>query len=149
MSFDTARPYIASYMILRRDGKIAFVLRQNTAWMNGYYGLPAGKVEHNESFTSAAMREAKEEAGVEVRNTGIKHALTVHRNDPESDVHFWVDVYFEVVDWEGEPHNAEPHMHAELTWLDPNNLPENIIPGVKFAIEQIQAGTTYAEYGWS
>ena len=64
MSYDTARPYIASYVILRKDGKIAFVLRANTNWMNDHYGLPSGKVENNESYLQAAVREAKEEVAL-------------------------------------------------------------------------------------
>ena len=47
--YDTATPYLASFVIIRKEGKIAFVLRTNTGWMNGYYGLPSGKVEKVES----------------------------------------------------------------------------------------------------
>lgn len=148
MNLKTATPYIASYLVLRKAGKVAFVLRQNTTWMNEFYGLVAGKVEQNESYTAAAIREGKEEAGIDLTKTQLKHVLTMHRNDPESDVHFWVDIFFEVTEWNGELYNAEPHMHSELVWLDPNNMPENIVPSVRFAIEQIQAGNTYAEYGW-
>jgi hypothetical protein len=60
----------------------------------------------------------------------------------------WVDVIFEATQWEGELYNAEPHMHSELVWLDTDNLPENVIPAVRFYLEQIKAGATYAEYGW-
>lgn len=58
MIYATATPYIASFVILRKAGKIAFVLREHTKWMNGYYGLPSGKVEKNEAFSAAAIREA-------------------------------------------------------------------------------------------
>ncbi len=43
---------------------------------------------------------------------------------------------------------ARPHIHGELTWIDPKNLPKNMVPSVKYAIEQIMAGKNYAEYGW-
>jgi 8-oxo-dGTP diphosphatase len=75
--------------------------------------------------------------------------LTVHRNDAESDIRFWVDVYFEAVSWRGEPFNAEPDIHSEFTWLDPENLPKNVIKSVRYALEQIAAGSQYAEYGWT
>lgn len=142
--FGTAMPYIASYVVLRREDKVAFVLRSNTGWMNNYYGLPSGKVENNERFTAAAIREAREEAGIEVAPQNLKYLMTVHRHD-ETD---WVDVYFEALAWQGDPVNAEPHMHSELVWLDPANLPENVIPSVRHALEAIKAGKVYSEYGW-
>jgi 8-oxo-dGTP diphosphatase len=143
--YDTAAPYIASFVLLRRGNTVAFVLRANTQWMNGYYGLPSGKVEKNERFMAAAVREAKEEVGVTIAEDNLSHAVTVHRYDVDIQ---WVDVLFEVSSWEGEPYNAEPHMHSELVWLDLDNLPENVIPSVRYELEQIKAGKTYGEFGW-
>lgn len=80
MKYDTQTPYVASYVIVKNEeGMIAFVMRSNTSWMNGFYGLPSGKVEQNESFLHAAIREAKEEIGVEVKVNDLEHAITVHR----------------------------------------------------------------------
>jgi hypothetical protein len=55
---------------------------------------------------------------------------------------------FEAERWQGELINAEPHVHSEVSWLDLDNLPENIIPEIRFALEQIKVGITYAEFGW-
>ncbi|MCA9333044.1 NUDIX domain-containing protein [Candidatus Saccharibacteria bacterium] len=143
--FDTQAPYIASYILLRKDNKIAFVLRENTSWMSGFYGLPSGKVEKNENFSSAATREGNEEVGVVIKADDLIYAHMVHRHSEDMD---WVDVYFEVKRWQGEVINAEPHMHSEVAWLDPKNLPENTVPSVKAAIEAIEKGQKYSEYGW-
>lgn len=145
--YSTAAPYIACYVLLRDGDRIACVLRQNTDWMNGYYGLPAGKVEWGEPYTLGAIREAKEEAGVDIKPEHLRHALTVHRHSQDDNTD-WVDVYFEVDEWKGEVINAEPHMHAEVVWLDINNLPSNVIPAVRSALECISQGQTYAEHGW-
>jgi 8-oxo-dGTP diphosphatase len=145
VKYDVATPYTACFAILRRGNEVAFVLRQNTGWMDGYYGLPAGKVEKNETFTAGVVREAKEEAGVTIDPADIKHAITVHRKASDS---LWVDVYFEVSRWQGEPYNAEPHVHGALDWLDMNDLPENIVPAFRYALEQVAAGETYGEFGW-
>jgi ADP-ribose pyrophosphatase YjhB (NUDIX family) len=145
MKYDTAAPYIACFVLLRDGDRIAFVLRENTAWMNGYYGLPSGKVEWGEPFTIGAIREAKEEVGVDIKPEHLRHALTLHRHSDKTD---WVDVFFEVDTWHGEVINAEPNVHSEVTWLDSKNLPDNVVPGVAYAIEQIAAGNNYAEFGW-
>ena len=143
----SARPFIASFVIFRKQGKIAFVLRKNTSWMNNYYGLPSGKVEEGESFSQAAALEAKEEVGVRLAPKNLRPLLTVHRVADDETRH-WVDVYFEADEWEGELVNAEPDKHSEVEWFHPNDLPDNVIPHVKHALEQIESGRTYSEYGW-
>lgn len=143
IKYDSASPYIASFVILRRDNKIAMILRKNTGWMDGYFGLPSGKVEWGEPFSLAVIREAKEEVGVEISDTNQVHAM--HRHSEDSD---WVDVYFEVSSWIGEPYNAEPEKSEELRWLDINNLPDNVVPSQRSALEAIAKGEHYSEYGW-
>lgn len=148
--YDTARPYIACFAILRRGNEIAMVKRKNTGWMDGYYGLPAGKVEYGETYTQGAVREVKEEAGVEVRQEDLLYIHTVHRHSEQLDGKFqdWIDVYFEVKQWEGEPYNAEEEKAESLDWLDFNNLPDNIVPPVRDALVRIHEGKKYSEYGW-
>lgn len=146
MKYDSATPYIAAYVLLRRDDKLAFVLRENTGWMDGYYSLPSGKIEKAESFLTGAVREAHEEVGVTIEPANLQPLLTVHRN--ANDVTEWIDIYFEATSWTGEPYNAEPEKHRELTWLDPKDLPESVIPSIRQALEQIAAGSIYTELGW-
>lgn len=149
MSYDTAKPFIASYVIFRENGKIAFLLRKNTSWMSGYYGLPSGKVEKNESYTSAAIREMKEEVGVDLEKDDLEFLHVCHRHEPSNQADDWVDIYFEAKSWKGELHNAEPDVHGELVWYDINNLPKNVVSSVKWTIEQIELGRTFSQYGWS
>jgi ADP-ribose pyrophosphatase YjhB (NUDIX family) len=130
--------------LLKKDGKIALILREHTSWMNDHYSLPAGKVEKKESYTQAAIREAKEEAGIDVATKDLKYIHTMHRNEGLE----WVDVFFEVTNWQGQPHNAEPHKHGELAWFSLNDLPKNTIPSLKVALEAIQRGELYSEYGF-
>lgn len=146
---EVARPYIACFTILRRDNKIAMVLRKNTSWMDGYYGLPAGKGEWFESFTAGAAREAKEEAGVEIelKNLRFVHMVHRHASDKVSKKFMdWVDVYFEADEWEGEPFNAEAEKSERLDWLELDNLPDNIVPPQLEAIKHIVNGEFYSEY---
>ena len=147
--YGTARPYAASYIVLRQDGKVALVLRGNLPWMPHHYGLPAGKTEIGESFSAGAIREALEEAGVIIRPDQLRHVLSVHRNSPEKDGDMdWVDTIFEASEWEGEVHNAEPHMHDAVEWFEPSKLPENTIPAIGEYLRAIEQGKKYMEYGW-
>ena len=145
MTHNTATPYVAVHVIIRKADKIVFLLRSGTGWGDGKYGLVSGKVEHDENVLMTAVREAREEAGIEVQPQDLVHILTAHRKSPDST---WVDICFEATSWSGEPHNAEPHKHSELVWLDPENLPENTVLSVRNYLSQIKAGNRYAEHGW-
>jgi hypothetical protein len=59
-----------------------------------------------------------------------------------------VDFFFQVQKWEGEPVNAEPGKCDELRWAGINNLPENTVPYVRRAIENLQSGILFQEFGW-
>ncbi|MBI1857213.1 hypothetical protein HY003_00215 [Candidatus Saccharibacteria bacterium] len=46
--------------------------------------------------------------------------------------------------WQGEPTNAEPKVPKEIAWLDIENLPDNVVPAVRFMLEQLKSGNTYS-----
>ncbi len=146
-TYDTQRPYTASYVLLMKDNKAAFVLRANTSWMNGYYGLASGKVENDESFTQAAIREAKEEVGIDVLPSQLTPVMTCHRREHGDDM-TWVDTLFLATEWQGDVINAEPDIHSSVEWFDLAALPDNVIPSLRYMLEQYQSGMTFCEYGW-
>lgn len=150
--YDIARPYTACYVLLRKGPKVAMVLRKDTNWMDDHYSLPAGKGDWHETFTQIAIREAKEEAGVTISPANMRVVHVAHRRskstENKDEFMDWVDVYFEADKWQGEPHNAEPAKSAELSWLDINKLPMNIVPSIRAALEAIARGEIYSEFGW-
>lgn len=137
----------SAYIIFRKDDKVLFLLRSNTGYMDGCYGLPAGHVEDMESFLQAAAREAHEEVGVVVAPDQLKHIHTLHRVATDG-THIRVDVFFEAESWDGEFQNAEPDKHSEIAWLDPSNLPKNTMDYQIHAFDQVAKGKTYSEFGW-
>ena len=142
--YTSQTPFTASYMLFKNTaGKFAFLLRSNTTWMNGYYTFPSGKVENGEFYTDCAIRESKEEVGASILPKDLRTVLTMHRIEVDST---WVDVYLEVLSWEGELYNAEPDIHGGLVWFSPDELPDNIVPNVRHALEQIATGNTYCEF---
>lgn len=145
-SFATAtQPFCAAFMLIERGGKFLFVLRSHTAWMDGYYGLPSGKVEKGEGFLAAAVREAAEEVGVTVQPQDAEFKLAFWlRSDDNPDME-WCHVIFQAKSWTGEPHNAEPHMHDRIDWFGLDELPDNTIPSVKQMLQTIGRGEAYGE----
>ncbi len=148
--YDSAAPYIACFVVLKRGSKVAMVLRKNTGYMDGYFGLPAGKVEWQETYLHGATREAKEEAGVDVDVADLRFLHVCHRHSANGEEFMdWVDVYFEADKWQGEPFNAEPDKSEKLEWLDLNNLPENVVPPQRHSLEQIADNIAYSQFGWN
>lgn len=147
--YDSARPYTACFVVLMRDTEIAMVLRKNTGWMDGHYGLPAGKLEYQETFTQGAIREAKEEAGVDIEPDNLRVIHVAHRHGEDAEKFMdWIDVYFVVDEWSGNPQNAEPEKSERLDWLSINDLPENVVPSQRAALTDIAMGNFYSEFGW-
>jgi hypothetical protein len=51
--------------------------------------------------------------------------------------------------WRGEITNLESEKCDEIVWFSENNLPENIAPEVKLALEKIKDGEFYSENGFT
>jgi len=138
----------ACYVLIRKDNTLLFVLRENTGFMDGCYSLPAGRVEHGETYAQGAAREALEEVGLTVALADLRHVFTGHRWDGSQEPPTRVDVYFEALKWTGTPSNLEPEKHSNIAWLPVDNLPENIMSYQRSALLKIFAGETYEEHGW-
>lgn len=137
------------YVILRREGKFVFVLRSNTGFKDGEYCLPAGHVEGTESFSQAAIREAAEEVGIQLKPSQLRLVHTMHRYCDDHGGHVRVDAFFEADGWEGEPVNNEPDVHSEIAWFDAADLPfGKIVDWQSQALQRITEGRPYSEFGW-
>lgn len=135
------------YVLIRKDGKLAFVLRTNTGYMDGTYGLPAGHVEDGERMRAAAAREALEEIDVHLEPDSLKHVHTMQRRQAED--HIRIDVFFEADQWTGGPKNNEPDMHGELAWFAEDDLPyDRIMDHQAEALRRIVRGEPFSEIGW-
>lgn len=130
---------LAMYLVLRReDGRVLLLRRANTGYMDGRLSMVAGHADGNEPADAALAREAREEAGVVIRQEDLRLVHVMHRLSEEGD-HEYVDMYFEARRWQGEPAICEPEKCSELLWADPAHLPDDVIPIVRQALERIAA----------
>jgi len=140
----------ASYMVLIKDGKVLLHRRYNTGYEDGNYMLVAGHVEAEEGFRQAIIRESKEESDVDLKMEDLEVVHVMNRWESFTDVgkRGRVDVFVRAHKWGGEPKNMEPEKCDDMDWFPLDNLPENTIPYIRKAIEHIQNGVFYSEFGF-
>ena len=136
------RAFLACYLVLIRDGKILLSKRGRTGYQDGKYSMVAGHVEDGETVWEALVRESREEAGLELDPRGLRMIHVLHRQDLDRE---YVD-FFISSDTREEPRNLEPEKCAGLEWFGLNELPEAVIPYVRFAIGKIENRESYSEY---
>jgi 8-oxo-dGTP diphosphatase len=136
---------VTVHMFFLRAKEILLIRRYQTGYMDGHYSVPAGHLDGKEPLRLAAVREAREEVGVELDPADIRFAGVFHRSEGDERVDFFVHV----LRWKGEPVNAEPGKCDEIRWTDVDGLPENTIPYIRRAIENFQAGVMFEEFGWN
>ncbi len=139
--------HLASLTILEKEGKILLMRRAGTGFADGLYTLPSGKVEPNESFSKAAIRETLEEVNAEIEPSDLKSVHIMFEKLEESDLS-WIHHFFLTKKWSREIKNMEPHKCDDLRWFEKNKLPTNILPFVKESLDKIFENTHYSERGW-
>ncbi len=135
----------AVYLVLLRnqDQEVLLSQRANTKYMDGMYSLVAGHVEANEMPTAAIIREAKEEAGIDLEKSDLEVSHTMYRvklNDSR------LDIFLVARNWQGEIENKEPEKCTDLSWFPVNKLPDNTIPYIKQGIENCLKKIPYSEF---
>ena len=133
------------YLILLKDNKILLLRRYNTGFRDGEYSFIAGHLDGNETLRQAMVREAKEEANIELNSADLELVHTMNRNETEEER---IDFFFTAKKWEGEPKIMEPHKCDDLRWFETNNLPDNIIPYIKQVIDSVSKNMPYSEFGY-
>lgn len=113
--------------------------------MDGWYGLPAGHLDGNETAREGGAREFREEIGIDVNPEDLRVVHVMHR---KSDQDERIDFFMTTGKYEGTIENKEPDKCDDLQWFSLNELPENTIDYVRAAIEAYRKGETYSEYGW-
>jgi len=125
---------VAVYALLTRDGRVLLVRRAGSGFHDGELSLPAGHVEEGEDAVTALVREVHEELRLVLDPAACELALTGHSGPEHAGDDTYVDLFFRVSSWSGEPVNAEPDHCRELVWVAADALPDDVIPFVADAV---------------
>lgn len=136
----------AAYVVLRRDDHVLLQLRRGTGYMDGYWACAAaGHVERGESVISAAIREAREELGIDVDATDLIGLTGMHRTNGTGDpIDERVDWFFECRRWSGEPTLQEADKAADLRWFALDALPDPVVPHERAVLDALAHGSVPA-----
>ena len=118
--------------------------RYNTGYEDGNYSVVAGHLDGGETVIQAAVREAKEEAGVTLTEDDVRVVGTMHRKSNDERI----DFFLTASSWSGEITNAEPHKCDDLAWFPRDALPQNTVAYVRRALEHARTEPWFDTYGW-
>ena len=133
----------ATILLMNEKSEVLLLHRKGTAFGDGLYSLPGGKIEDGETALEAAVREAKEEVGIDVTDLDFIHVVDRRGADEE----FFIFT-FKVKAFQGEPKNCETHKCDYMSWVALTELPDNIIPGHRQAIILSQQNNGYSLHGY-
>jgi len=135
--------FAASYVFIKKDSSVLLMRRYNTGYKDGSYTLPAGHIDEGELPKVTAIREVKEETNIDIAEDATTCKHTMYRISDDGKV--YVDYYFMTEDWSGEPEITEPHKCDDMQWFNIDELPENTLPSVLLAIQNMQNNEPFSE----
>jgi 8-oxo-dGTP diphosphatase len=115
-----ARPFLAASVAVLRGNRVLVAARGRGA-MVGRYSLPGGLVEPGETLAEAAVRELREEVGVDAEMIGfLDHAEVIQRDEDARVKHHFV-ICAHAARWvAGEPHTSDEAL--DVRWVTEDEL---------------------------
>jgi len=121
-------------VMIVREGRV-LMAKRTSGQRPGWYGWIGGKLEFGETLQACAIREAREEAGVEIANLRLLCLSSIIVEDQH-----WLDVEFLADIASGEPRAAAPDEIDGWAWYPLDELPEPIFEPARYAIESYRSG---------
>ncbi len=106
----------------------------------GTWTMPGGKLKFGESFEEGAIRETKEETGLDLAEDDLR-VISVS-NDVVSTAHF-VTIGLLCTTHQGNPQVLEPDEITEWMWFELDDLPDNLFFPSKKIVESYKAREFY------
>jgi len=116
-----------------KKNKICLLRRAKRPYQ-GYWGMIGGKLRLEESIKGCAVREVKEETGLNCEFEGIRGVLH-ERVKNDGDVKHAFVLFLCELSTKHEDLNSGDE--GDIEWFDLNNLPAKIIPSDKLMIKEL------------
>lgn len=136
-------PKIGVGVMIMRDNKVLLGLRQGSHGA-GEWSFPGGHLEWGESIFQTAIRESKEECGLDVSDLELISVADEMRYLKSDDKHY-INIGVKANPSVGEPKLMEPDKCLEWQWFDLNDLPDRIFEGTELTLTNYKNKTLYIE----
>ena len=139
----TEKQIIKVRLLLRKEGKI--LMLQKSAIKRGTYSLVGGTVEQLEAAKDALIREAKEEANIQLDKGLLELVHVIHHHKRGQSI---ITLIFETDWWKGKIKNLEPKRHQRFVWTSLQKIPAETVGHIKYALANYRKGIRYSEFNW-
>ena len=116
-------------LIFDDKNRVLLINKLRPDWQKGYYNGIGGKVEENETFMKAMIRETKEEA-----NLDIKKNWKLYHKDILANVQ--INTYYQKISSE-EIEKFKSLTDEKIELFEIDKLPTNTLPDIRHMIEKI------------
>lgn len=134
---------VTALLMLTKDDKVLLLKRVNTGYEDGKFCFPGGHVEKGEEIKDAAIREAKEEIGVDIKKEDLQVINVLQRKIGDN---AYIDFILKCDRWENDEKIMEKDICEKIEWFDINNIPDNVIPFMKKLFKG--SNNFYIPFGW-
>ncbi|MDP8917798.1 MAG: NUDIX hydrolase [Pseudomonadota bacterium] len=118
--FYPSRPVLAASVAVLREGRILLAMRGKPP-SEGLFSLPGGKVEIGETLGEAALRELREEVGVEAKLIGLIAPVEFIERDEKGHIRHHVVIAAHAARWvSGEPQTGPEA--KEIRWVTERDI---------------------------
>jgi 8-oxo-dGTP diphosphatase len=114
------RPFIGVGVVVW-SGEQVLLVRRGKPPRQGDWSIPGGAQHLGETIIEAAMREVREETGLEIVVTGLLDVIDFIDRDEQSDVRY----HYTLVDMMADAVSGTPRPGddvAEVAWVHPNDI---------------------------
>jgi len=130
-------------IILNKDGKVLVGKRKGSHAQ--FYSIPGGHLEIGETFEEAAIREAKEETGLNIKFPTV-FCVTNNLETYKKEGKHYISVALFVTDFSGILENREQAKCDGWLWVDPKNLPQPHFDASQREVDCYLTGKFYKKY---